>query len=571
MRLAQLCRKQVKPFFAAGLGLIFCLGIANAASSPGYVVFPFNNLGMHCLDNAFSRFSLLPPFNVLHAQVIQIGPVPVLLHSGNVSVRFRAMADPTGSFNSYSAGKSDFWQYALSLFGVTLPQDDGLEGCSMPGALNLWRSLPYEGKKNWFAANGIPVIPVDDAGNFNPFPVMAVTAFDKTNGSALATAPVTLPVSWEAQCNVCHETGSDGASPGFHGVAQWSTASDLNLRTRDNILTLHDALSGTNLVKQEPVLCNKCHYSPALDLAGTGPVGTQINPATNQPFSYTSRAIHRHHGSTQLNGVPIGDEGVNTCYYCHPGPQTKCLRGAMSTAGMICQNCHGGLQAVAGANRQPWIDTPKCQSCHTGNALDHLGSDLILKTAYTGGVNVAIPNTSRSLQFAENPDPANPGKLLLYRESMGHAGASAVPKVACSACHGSPHSEWPVTNPQANDNLTPIAIQGYAATITECYVCHGTGWLPPAGKELMGPHGIHIVNDQNWCGMSPTDHKVYLLNNPYSISQCQGCHGVKLEGTAYSRVKADRMFMTGPMMNNMLTIPKGTAISCNQCHVAPER
>ncbi len=547
--------------------LCFCVNAY--AQSQKFVVLPFNNLGMHCIDNGYSLFSLLPPFNVLHAQTIQVGPVPIVLSQGRISMSLRATADPTGSINSYSNGKSDFWQNVLSLFGVTLPGEDGITGCKMPGLQNAWVPLTYEVKKNWFAANGIPITPVDDAGNFNPFPLMTVAAFDVTNGAQLASTPVVLPVSSEAHCDVCHETGSDGASPGFHGVEKWSTASDVNLRTRENILTLHDALNGTRLVKQEPVLCDDCHYSPALDLKGTGPTGSQINPATGQSYSWTSRAIHRHHGSPQLNGVPIPDEGVNTCYYCHPGPVTQCLRGAMANAGIICQNCHGGLLGVANPARQPWIDTPKCQSCHTGNAFDHIGGELIGRIAHSGGVNLAVPIIAPSGQFSESPDCANLGKFLLFRDSMGHAGSSVVPMVACSACHGSPHAEWPTTNPQANDNLTPAFIQGYSATITECSVCHGEGYIAPPGKELGGPHGIHTVNSPDWCGVGPVDHKVYLAKNPYSLYQCQGCHGLSLEGTPLSRVRTDRMFMTGPMMNNMLTIRKGTMISCNQCHVSP--
>ena len=34
------------------------------------VVLAFNDLGMHCLDREFSIFSILPPFNVVNAQVI---------------------------------------------------------------------------------------------------------------------------------------------------------------------------------------------------------------------------------------------------------------------------------------------------------------------------------------------------------------------------------------------------------------------------------------------------------------------------------------------------------------------
>ena len=35
-----------------------------------------------------------------------------------------------------------------------------------------------------------------------------------------------------------------------------------------------------------------------------------------------------------------------TCYQCHPGKQTKCLRGAMGAGGVVCQDCHGDMKQV---------------------------------------------------------------------------------------------------------------------------------------------------------------------------------------------------------------------------------
>lgn len=73
----------------------------------GYQVFGFNDLGMHCYDSDFSVFSILPLFNVLHAQVIQKGASPQIL-SETVNVSYKAMSDATGSINITSAGKTNF-------------------------------------------------------------------------------------------------------------------------------------------------------------------------------------------------------------------------------------------------------------------------------------------------------------------------------------------------------------------------------------------------------------------------------------------------------------------------------
>ncbi|MGD2054942.1 MAG: cytochrome C, partial [Gammaproteobacteria bacterium] len=42
-------------------------------------VLAFNDLGMHCADLDYSTFVILPPFNVIHSQVIERGDKPRIL------------------------------------------------------------------------------------------------------------------------------------------------------------------------------------------------------------------------------------------------------------------------------------------------------------------------------------------------------------------------------------------------------------------------------------------------------------------------------------------------------------
>ena len=62
------------------------------------VVLAANDLGMHCMDREFSIFSILPPFNVVNAQVIghDANGSPVLLDDLDVNVRYGAVADALG-------------------------------------------------------------------------------------------------------------------------------------------------------------------------------------------------------------------------------------------------------------------------------------------------------------------------------------------------------------------------------------------------------------------------------------------------------------------------------------------
>jgi hypothetical protein len=93
-----------------------------------------NDLGMHCMDREFSVFSILPPFNVVNAQVVlrDITGRPYLADADAVDLFYEDVADASGSMNSYSVDKTDFWSHANALFGVDLSEGESLTGLYMP-------------------------------------------------------------------------------------------------------------------------------------------------------------------------------------------------------------------------------------------------------------------------------------------------------------------------------------------------------------------------------------------------------------------------------------------------------
>jgi hypothetical protein len=110
------------------------LPLALKAHGPGaqlgqYVVIGWNDLGMHCYDRDYSQMAVLPPYNNLWAQVIRRGDPPELVTQG---VRL-LYAFPD---NTYSAGKTNFWDYAQEIFGLAqpLPPNVGLEGKAWPAS-----------------------------------------------------------------------------------------------------------------------------------------------------------------------------------------------------------------------------------------------------------------------------------------------------------------------------------------------------------------------------------------------------------------------------------------------------
>ncbi|HWS26010.1 MAG TPA: hypothetical protein VN259_05475, partial [Xanthomonadales bacterium] len=260
-------------------------GVAHAATAaPHWTVLGWNDLGMHCMDSDYSVFSILPPFNNVRAQVID--PAGHLVsNGGGIHLSYEAVADPDGSINSTSIGKTSFWSYTRPLFGLSLAPDHGLAGCSMPGAGNLAQPMSFDVGRQWFGAEGVPITPYDDAGRKNPYPLMRLVVRDAL-GSQLAATSVVLPVSDEMDCSKCHASATVAAAqPAAGWVNDPNPARDFRL----NILRLHDDREGgtsvyTSALNQLglnpaglypsvqtsglPVLCAACHGSNALP--GTG-------------------------------------------------------------------------------------------------------------------------------------------------------------------------------------------------------------------------------------------------------------------------------------------------------------
>ncbi len=97
---------------------------------------------MHCYNGDFQDLAVLPPYNTLWAQVVKIGDPPQIITTG-ITVTY-SFPD-----NTYSVGKSNFWDYDLQLFGVDLEPNVGLTGKGLLGSMDL--------HVDHFVAEGIPL------------------------------------------------------------------------------------------------------------------------------------------------------------------------------------------------------------------------------------------------------------------------------------------------------------------------------------------------------------------------------------------------------------------------------
>jgi hypothetical protein len=513
---------------------------------------------MHCMDADYAVFSLLPPYNTIHAQLMD--PQGHLVRDpAGITVSYEAVADPDGSINTTSVGKTNFWQHVPALFGVALAPDVGLAGQKMPGATNQPQPMTFDATAAWFIAEGIPITPYDDAHQKNTYPLMHLVARD-ANAQVLAATDIVLPVSDEMSCAACH---ASGASPGAQPLAGWVNDPDPQRDMRLNILRLHDDREGvrdtyksalatagynasglyaTATADGKSILCARCHLSEAL--AGSGIAG--IPPLTQSVHGRMAYVID------PTTGMPLdAADNRSACYRCHPGAVTRCLRGAMGNAvaadgarAIQCQSCHGSMLDVASPDRTGWLDEPACQDCHTGTATHNNG--LIRYTSAfvsAGQRRVAVDQT-----YATNADTPAAG-LSLYRFSKGHGG------LLCEACHGSTHAEFPSSH--RNDNLQSIAQQGHVGVLVECSTCHGTQPLTIDG----GPHGMHPLG-QAWVGRHSD-----VVGENGDPSQCQACHGSDYRGTVLSRAQADRTLQTEELGTKHFW--RGFQIGCYTCHRGP--
>jgi hypothetical protein len=539
--------------------MIMLAGAANAAS---YTVVGWNNLGMHCMDGDFSVLSLLPPYNTIHAQVIDpsgrrvTDPV-----AAGITVTYEAITDGAGSINTTSQGKTNFWDYVLALFGVSIPVDEGLTGVKMPGAGNTPQPMIWDASAGWFIAEGIPLTPYDDARRKNPYPMMRLVA-RTTAGAMLAYTDIVLPVSDEMDCSSCHTPAAGTPAPAMP-AGGWVTDPDPQREMRLNIVRKHDGLQAGNpiftaalaavgyntdglyatvITDGQSILCAICHASAALGTSGQSGVvpltqamhgghATVLDPLTNQTLD---AATNR-----------------SACYRCHPGSVTRCLRGVMGASvaadgslAIQCQDCHGTMSAVGAAGRLGWLEEPTCQSCHTGTA-KHNNGELRYTSVFDtpGHMRAAVDQT-----FATTPDVPDVG-LSLYRFSTGHGG------LKCEACHGSTHAEFPSTH--VNDNVQSMERQGHVGMLAECTACHG-GTQPATVSG--GPHGLHPLG-QVWVQAHPD-----LIGEGGNTTPCQACHGTDYRGTVLSRAQADRT-LSGETGTKQVW--RGFQIGCYTCHLGP--
>ncbi len=371
-------KKLLLPVSVFALMAIFVLSSSSPPDgepkSSEYIVISWNDLGMHCANQDFSKVVVLPPYNNLISHIIKRGNETTLPEV--VTTGFSVDYEIPG--NTYSVGKTNFWDYEDQLFGVNLPDNIGLTGAGLTGEMEI--------HANSFTIEGIPITPFTDANlvTEDPFQLALVSAYDGSN-SLLASTQIVIPVSNEINCvsSGCHSSEAD-------------------------ILNEHDDEGGFD-PNDTPILCASCHSSNALGTPGMPRVPS------------LSEAIHDKHA-----------DKTNDCYKCHPGSNAQCQRGVMHAAGMVCQDCHGNVRQVAQSikdGREPWLEEPSCgaTNCHGPQYAEEPGKLYRLSKGH-GGLYCSTCHGSPHALVPSTLDRDNVQNIAL----QGYAGVLN----NCAVCHG---------------------------------------------------------------------------------------------------------------------------------------
>ena len=170
------------------------LPAAETNTAGDLVVLSWNDLGMHCYNPDYQDLAVLPPYNTLYAQVVRVGDPPTLVTSG-ITLTYHF------DDNTYSVGKTNFWDYEDALFGVDLPPNVGLTGNGLAGTFDFHGDA--------FVAEGIPLTEYSDSAPTTraPYQLATVIAYDQATGNELARTQPVAPVSTEMHCDNCHFDG----------------------------------------------------------------------------------------------------------------------------------------------------------------------------------------------------------------------------------------------------------------------------------------------------------------------------------------------------------------------------
>ncbi|WFS62752.1 cytochrome ubiquinol oxidase subunit I [Pseudodesulfovibrio thermohalotolerans] len=345
------------------------------------------------------KWTLLPPSNVIRAQLVLRDPAPERVMDG-VTITYSIEAD----------------QDSPALTGT-------LEADADAGRFEARVSIPPYAK-----------------GEYNPLPVVTLTAKDGS-GAVLATTMVAAPTSDQMGCFNCHSGGmmQDGS-----GMAS---------ATVENILATHDRMNSTKLAQTKGVVeCVSCHDDsiqgvennadkPNLSAAIHGVHAVYMAGREAEGSCLKCHPQSTLRGQHELLGF--------TCTDCHGeiedlavsllrAEQERGVPGADRLLARITPRTMTNSEAIK--PRRPWVNQPDCLTCHVDFAPPETDSAFNVWTEDADGLFAARRDDMDAMNCGAchgSPHavyPASPRDNMQPMQYMGEAQALGAGGT-CTVCH----------------------------------------------------------------------------------------------------------------------------------------
>jgi hypothetical protein len=379
-----------------------------------------------------------------------------------------------------------------------------------------------------------------------------------------------------------------------------------------------NCLTNKALDQGQPVVCQVCHYTPALDLAHlgplTGPVGSIANGRNQVSHGSNSHVMHSNHFSTglfQTIPLPIQDPATgqvinqlqdpdtgkfegsrrwaleNSCYQCHPGTNVECLRGAMFNGNMLCSDCHGSMEQV-GADFSQNVSLPDNPGDFllpgvNGHTIAELGNFYDPGSAQPRMPWANEPGCGSCHTGDVNNNMAgDPGTIVNTVDSNGNTDGIRLRVAYLGAPVINPKAVPIVpTNPRFAEPKVPPSFNGFANP--------GAGnpqlYRVSTGHGGVMCEGCHGATHAEWPNANPNSNDnitaSQLQGHTGEIIECDTCHGTAMDNQntldgphGMHPVGNDTMVSTGSEAGPRVSfvdgghehLAEGNILRCTACH-----
>ena len=571
----------------------------------GYQIIAANDLGMHCSDLDHRIASILPPFNVMHAQAVRKGAKPRILGPTDVELVYSAASNPLDPSLSRPAPsriyKTNFWDpnprntgrsIAFDAYkphyppGVlesfALPADQGLP---VPDLQRLYlgdHQLSADRQALPSAVSITPFITQPYQANtaqrfalyYNSFPFFVSFPFGYTLPGIDWFSAEGIPMS------PFDDSGRGNEYPLLRVQARAVPGNTLGLAPGTLLATLDTVAPVSGEVQ-----CMSCHTS-AID-GGTGmatdgkgftvatrftdPTFGSVPEAVSLEYAFDLNVVRLHdvkHGTHLEQNTPIS---CQTCHYspaldlAHVGPRGPSDADANGrqqklhqTFSRVMHNFHGKLTNPDGTTLFPEMPSPLKRTVAVRDAV-------LLKSCYTchPGAETkcfrgAMANAGLACQdchggllkvgndFSRNVSPGNPGAFSVAGDYYTNPATPRVPwanEPMCQSCHtGDVLSNLSASSGVVKSPSSFRLVQAYRTSDTNA-------------QPIVARNRRFSENQ------SGTKQVLYRLSEGHGGVFCQGCHGSTHAEWPNATASANDNVAANELQGHA-----GTLIECKTCH-----